>query len=74
MILQDRGLNGLLIIEILLVLLKRVLRSMKEDLHIIALDIYKSCLVNGISLEMEWISRSHNNRADFIDNPHDADE
>ena len=40
--------------------------SMKEDLQTVGLDIYKFCLVNVISLEMDWIPRSRNDKADFI--------
>jgi hypothetical protein len=47
---------------------------MKEYLQSIALDIYKICLVNGISLEMEWIPRSENDKADFTSNLFEPDD
>lgn len=48
--------------------------SMKEDLQNIALDVYKFCLINGILLDIEWIPRSQNEKADFISNLNDADD
>lgn len=47
---------------------------MKEDLQNIALDVYKFCLINGILLDIEWIPRSQNEKADFISNLNDADD
>ena len=38
--------------------------SMKDDLHIIAMEIFFLCLENGISLECEWIPRTLNEAAD----------
>ena len=40
--------------------------SMRADLQRVALDIFRHCLINGIQLEMEWIPRSMNDKADFI--------
>lgn len=48
--------------------------SMKEDLQKVALNIYRHCLVNGIHLEMDWIPRSLNEKADFISNLRDTDD
>ncbi len=46
--------------------------SMKEDLQKIAVSICRSCLQRNIHLEMEWVPRMENERADklsrFIDN------
>lgn len=47
---------------------------MKEDLQNIALDVYKFCLINGILLDIEWIPRSQNEKADFISNLNDAND
>ena len=45
--------------------------SMKCELHEIALKICKVCIQNNFHLEMEWVPRSENARADklskFID-------
>ena len=38
--------------------------SMKNDIHVIAMDIFFLCLNNGISLECEWIPRALNEAAD----------
>ena len=48
--------------------------SMKQDLHVIALDICRFCVRNGIFLEMEWIPRSLNDKADFISKIVDPDD
>ena len=37
---------------------------MKDDLHAIAMDVFRTCLRNGISLEVEWIPRELNEAAD----------
>lgn len=47
---------------------------MKDDLQNISLNIYRHCLVNGIHLEMEWIPRSLNKKADFISQLRDSDD
>ena len=39
--------------------------SMKEDLQCLALRIFSMCLPSCITLEVEWIPRSANGRADF---------
>ena len=38
--------------------------SMKLDLHEIAMDVFDTCLRNGISLETEWVPRELNEVAD----------
>ena len=38
--------------------------SMKEDLQCLALLIFSMCLLNSITLEVEWIPRSANDRAE----------
>lgn len=48
--------------------------SMKDDLQNISLNIYRHCLVDGIHLEMEWIPRSLNEKADFISQFRDSDD
>ena len=40
--------------------------SMKEDLQCLALRIFSMCLLNSITLEVEWIPRSANDKADFL--------
>ncbi|XP_072019664.1 uncharacterized protein [Amphiura filiformis] len=48
--------------------------SMKPDLHNIALDICGTCVRHNISLEVEWIPRAENDRADFISRIVDSDD
>ena len=40
--------------------------SMKLELHTLALNIFKICYEHSIHLEMEWVPRDCNTRADFI--------
>ena len=40
--------------------------SMKEELQSLALHIFTMCVLNSIRLEVEWIPRSANDRADFL--------
>ena len=40
--------------------------SMQEDLLCLALRIFSMCLLNNMRLEVEWIPRSANDRADFL--------
>jgi hypothetical protein len=40
--------------------------SMKCHLQDIALDIYNQCLNYNLSLDVEWIPRTENERADFF--------
>ena len=47
---------------------------MKEDLQCLALHIFKMCLLRNIRLEVEWIPRSANERADFLSRVKDYDD
>ncbi len=47
---------------------------MKCHLQDIALDIYKQCLNYNLSLDVEWIPRTENERADFISRIVDFDD
>ena len=47
--------------------------NMKEDLQRLALRIFSMCLLNCITLEVEWIPRSANDRADFLSRVVDYD-
>lgn len=47
---------------------------MEDDLQNISLNIYRHCLDNGIHLEMEWSSRSLNEKEDFISPLRDSDD
>ena len=47
---------------------------MKEDLQRLALHIFSMCLLNCITLEVEWIPRSANDRADFLSRVVDYDD
>ena len=38
--------------------------SMKDELHSIAMEVFFTCLKNGVSLEIEWIPRTLNEAAD----------
>lgn len=40
--------------------------SMKEDLHIIARSIFSICLNLGISIDIQWVPRTENEKADYI--------
>ena len=48
--------------------------SMKTDLHAIALSIFKFCLLNNTRIEIEWIPRSLNDKADYISKIVDYDD
>lgn len=39
--------------------------SMKLELQAIAIDIFKLCMSQSVSLEIEWIPRSENEKADY---------
>ena len=39
--------------------------SMNEDLWCLALSVFSMCLLKNIKLEVEWIPRSANDKADF---------
>ena len=40
--------------------------SMHFDLHVLASDIFSFCAYHGISLEIDWIPRSLNEKADYL--------
>ena len=40
--------------------------SMKSDLQVIAINIFKLCLAHSIQLQVEWVPRSENDRADYL--------
>jgi len=48
--------------------------SMKEDLQCLALHTFSMCLLDNIRLEVEWIPRSANDRADFLSRVIDYDD
>ena len=48
--------------------------SMKLDLQKIAIDIFQFCINNNISIDIQWIPREQNVRADFIGRLIDPDD
>jgi hypothetical protein len=48
--------------------------SMKEHLQLIALDIFNFCICHAIQIEVEWIPRGFNERADFLSRIIDYDD
>ena len=42
--------------------------SMKRDLQKLSLDIFQICSKHSISIEIEWICRESNTKADMISN------
>lgn len=40
--------------------------SMKENLQAIAMSIFSTCLINGISIDIQWIPREGNTQADYL--------
>ena len=48
--------------------------SKNDDLQTLALDIYHVCACSGISLEVEWIPRAQNDRADYLSRIVDYDD
>ena len=48
--------------------------SSKSHLQCEALSIFQVCCAYGISLEMEWIPRSENEKADFLSRIYDPDD
>lgn len=48
--------------------------SMKADLHELAMGIYSICIVNSITIEVEWIPRSENVQADYLSRIFDFDD
>ena len=47
---------------------------MKRDLRELSLDIFQFCSKNSISIEIEWICRESNTKADMISNFIDIDD
>ena len=48
--------------------------SMKEHLHILALDIFQTAKDNNIDSDVEWISRTQNERAVYLSKIVDYDD
>ena len=48
--------------------------SKKQHLQAIALSIFTTCFRQGIQLDMEWIPRSPNDKADYISRIRDYDD
>lgn len=48
--------------------------SKKENLQLIASDIFQSCSYNKITLIPKWIPRSENQEADLISRQTDRDD
>ena len=48
--------------------------SRKEPLQQTALSIFGTCLKSGISLEVDWVPRASNEKADFISKIVDYDD
>ena len=48
--------------------------SMHFDLHHIALRIFNLCLRHGINLDIQWIPRDFNSRADYLSRLIDVDD
>ena len=57
-------------------LLKKIVDvgSMKPDLHKLAIKIFGACLRSKIKLEIQWIPRPENEKADFISRLIDVDD
>ena len=47
---------------------------MKEHLNILALDIFQTAKDNNIDIEVEWIPRTQNERADYLSKIVDYDD
>ena len=47
---------------------------MKEHLHILALDIFQTAKDNNVDIEVEWIPRTQNERADYLSKIVDYDD
>jgi hypothetical protein len=48
--------------------------SMKSDLQSFAMAIYKICMINSVVLDIEWIPRYENEKADFLSRILDYDD
>jgi len=47
---------------------------MKQHLHQLALDIFHTARENNIEIEAEWIPRSLNEKADYLNKIVDCDD
>ena len=47
---------------------------MKEHLHILALNIFQTAKDNKIDIEVQWIPRTQNERADYLSKIVDCDD
>ena len=47
---------------------------MKLDLHLIAIDVFQFCLDHTIAIDIQWVPRAENERADFISRLIDPDD
>lgn len=47
--------------------------SMRNDLHIIAIDIFNMCFANNIELDIQWIPTMNWSKAEFISRIIDTD-
>ena len=48
--------------------------SMKEKLHSLALSIFSTCVEQGISIDIRWIPRTENEKADYISKMFDFED
>ncbi|WP_228265385.1 reverse transcriptase-like protein, partial [Acinetobacter baumannii] len=48
--------------------------SMKPDLQFIALDIYHTCIQQNININVIWIPREENQKADYVSKIIDTDD
>ena len=48
--------------------------SMQLELHKMAIDIFNFSLEHGLTLDIQWIPREQNTRADFISDLIDPDD
>ena len=48
--------------------------SMKEKLHSLALSIFSTCVEKGISIDIQWIPRTENEKADYISKMFDFED
>ena len=48
--------------------------STRSDLHFIAIEIFQLCVHYIIALEVQWITRSEIDRADYISRIIDVDD
>jgi hypothetical protein len=48
--------------------------SMKEKLHSLASSIFSTCVEKGISIDIQWIPRTENEKADYINKMFDFED